>query len=305
MKTKRVDIGRVTGLSSYELAVKHGFTGTEEEYVNRENSIYNDMQQYADDSKAEMNRLLGTITDSDSANLAEVIASRGSYDTLSDRLSASDNELTTILQRLESLDGGNSIVDKAFINNDGYLVITVKDGPEAGVYGNIELRKYNAQIQWRSTGFKDWQTLVTLRELTPVIADVIINMIGYHEEASGKVELIGDEEVITLNIPSAFMRTDETAGQILDGTVNENGELILTVANHDYVTVSDADRIVAGMPILSIGKVTAVDYTEEPSATITGTPTNPILNLSIPKGKPTKLNSAYVGEDGFLVFDYM
>ena len=40
---RKINVGRITGLSSYELAVKHGFEGTEEDYVNKEQKIYNDM----------------------------------------------------------------------------------------------------------------------------------------------------------------------------------------------------------------------------------------------------------------------
>lgn len=41
--TREINVGRITGLSSYELACKYGFVGTEEEYVNKETDIYNKM----------------------------------------------------------------------------------------------------------------------------------------------------------------------------------------------------------------------------------------------------------------------
>ena len=40
---RKINVGRITGLNSYELAVKHGFVGTEEEYVEKEiggNTLY-------------------------------------------------------------------------------------------------------------------------------------------------------------------------------------------------------------------------------------------------------------------------
>ena len=41
---REINIGRVTGLSTYELAVKNGmFSGTEEEYVKKEQKVYDDV----------------------------------------------------------------------------------------------------------------------------------------------------------------------------------------------------------------------------------------------------------------------
>ena len=47
---REINIGRVTGLSSYELAVLHGkFTGTEEEFVEKEMAIFNDISKAKED----------------------------------------------------------------------------------------------------------------------------------------------------------------------------------------------------------------------------------------------------------------
>ncbi len=300
MKSKVVNVGRITGLNSYELAVKHGFQGSEEEYVRRETTVYDNMKKYADDSKTEMNRLIASATPG-TPDVAEVVASRGTYDSLNQRLEASDDQIDIILDRLKNIDGGGDIIKDAIIDDQGYLVIKVADNYDESVYGNLELRNTGSQIQWRSTGFKNWQHLVYLTELMPKITNVNVNTIEHDETPTGSMTSEAGVQTLTLNIPKG--EDGVNGGQILDAEVNDDGELILTVANKDFITI-DPNNLVQGVPILSIGQVKTVEYDEPASANISGTPTNPILNLSIPRGKPTKLTRAYVGNDGFLVFDY-
>lgn len=55
---REINIGRVTGLSSYELAVAHGkFTGTEEEYVDKEVELFNDITK----AKEEVNKAVNEV----------------------------------------------------------------------------------------------------------------------------------------------------------------------------------------------------------------------------------------------------
>lgn len=311
MKTKIVDVGRITGFSSYELAVKNGvFTGTEEEYVNKEINVYNNMKTYADDSITTMNRLIASITDDiiagTSIDLSEVVASRGTFNSLPERLTDSDSSIAVILSRLQAITSGGSgtaggdLIEDAYIDNDGYLVVKVKDSADGSIYGNIEMRNNGSQIQWRSAGFVDWQPLVRLQDLMPKFTNVIVTAIDPSAEPSGFVNNIGDAHELVLNIPRG--EDGVNGGQILDAEVNDNGELILTVSNSDYA-VMDGTTISA-FPMLSIGTVDTLGPDENASASITGTPTNPILNLGIPRGKTTKLTNAHVGPDGLLIFDY-
>lgn len=302
MKTKKIDIGRVTGMSSYELALKHGFVGTEEEFVQKENSVYNDMKDYADESKAELNRILAGVTDN-SSDLAEVVSSRGSFDSLASRLDSGDAEIQTILDRLQDIDLSNSQVHitDAVVDDNGYLVLVVEDAYDKNVYGNIELRNTGTQIQWRSTGFNTWQPLVKLKDLMPKIVGVNIESIAHDETPEAKFEGLGENQTLTLKIPRG--EDGVNGGQILDGKVNDKGELILTVSNVDYAVLNGTT--LGAYPMLSVGTVETVNYDEDASASITGSPTNPVLNLKIPRGKPTKLNNARVGSNGFLEFDYV
>lgn len=295
------NLGRVSGLSSYELAVKNGtFSGTEEEYVKKEQQVYQDMLQYSDSSVAQMKQLLASATDQDSDTNAEIIDSRGNFNTLTDRLNDTDSTLNTIMERIaKGAIGGDSVTD-AFVDDDGYLVMSVRpsgaDGSYVG-YNTIQLRKAGEQIQWR-TNETGWKTLIYLRELMPKIGEIEINSIAPSDVSTGKISGDPDNMKMTLNIPRG-----ENGGDILDAKVDKDGYLWLTVANNDAI-LTDANKVISGLPMISVGTVTTVDPTEDASVEISGTPTNPVLNFKIPRGVSPKLNRAYIGSDGFLIFDY-
>lgn len=303
MRTKEVDLGRITGLSSYELAVKHGFVGTEEDFLNKENAVYEYMRKCIDDGTTELRRIVASVTDKQTeVDLSEVIESRGNHDSLGERLVSNENVISEILNRLETLDSGGQIIEGATIDDDGNLVVKVKDGYDESVYGNLELRKRGAQIQWRSTGFKDWQSLVYLKELMPKFTEFIVNALEPEEEASVEFSGTGDEYSVVFNIPRG--KDGMNGGQILDAKVNEKGELILTVANNDWV-VAESDNLMTGIPMLSAGDIKLLEPNEEARFTITGTPVNPVLNLYIPRLHMPTIGKAYVAEDGLLKFEYV
>jgi len=195
--------------------------------------------------------------------------------------------------------GGDCITD-AIIDDDGYLTISLKpsgaDSSYVG-YNTIQLRKAGEQLQWR-TNETGWKTLVYLRELMPKIGEIEINTIDPTDKSTGTIVGDPDNMKMVLNIPRG-----ENGGDILDAKVDGEGVLWLTVANHDAV-LTDANKVINGLPMISIGTVTTVDPDQSASVEISGTPTNPILNFSIPRGVSPKLNRAYLGDDGFLVFDY-
>ena len=303
MENKLIEknLGRVSGLSSYELAVKNGtFSGTEEDYVKKEQQVYQDMLKYSDKSVAQMKQLLASATDNDSDTNAEIINSRGQFDTLNDRLNDSDNTLNTIMERLNAGAVGGDCITDAIIDDDGYLTISLKpsgaDSSYVG-YNTIQLRKAGEQLQWR-TNETGWKTLVYLRELMPKIGEIEINSIDPTDKSTGTIVGDPDNMKMVLNIPRG-----ENGGDILDAKVDNEGVLWLTVANHDAV-LTDANKVINGLPMISIGTVTTIDPDQSASVEISGTPTNPILNFSIPRGVSPKLNRAYLGDDGFLVFDY-
>ena len=64
MSTSReIRLGKVTGLSSYELAVQSGmFTGSLSDYLNKEQQYYNDMVTYGDQLLANINTLVRPAT---------------------------------------------------------------------------------------------------------------------------------------------------------------------------------------------------------------------------------------------------
>ena len=295
------NLGRVSGLSSYELAVKNGtFEGTEEEYVKKEQQVYQDMLQYSDNSVAQMKQLLASATDQDSDTNAEIIDSRGTFNTLNDRLDDTDSTLNTIMERIATGAVGGDAVTDAFVDDDGYLVMSVRPSGADGSYvgfNTIQLRKAGEQIQWR-TNETGWKTLIYLRELMPKIGEIEINSIAPTDVSTGKISGDPDNMKMTLNIPRG-----ENGGDILDAKLDKDGCLWLTVANHDAI-LTDANKVVSGLPMISVGTVTTVDPDQDASVEVSGTPTNPILNFKIPRGVSPKLNRAYIGSDGFLVFDY-
>lgn len=68
----------------------------------------------------------------------------------------------------------------------------------------------------------------------------------------------------------------------------EDGELIIELSNGNKITagtVKGDTGSVGATPKFSIGNVNTVESTEPASATITGTPENPVLNLNIPRGR--------------------
>lgn len=63
MATREIRLGKVTGLSSYELAVQSGmFTGSLSDYLNKEQQYYNDMVTYGDQLKNSINTLVRPVT---------------------------------------------------------------------------------------------------------------------------------------------------------------------------------------------------------------------------------------------------
>ena len=59
MGLRQLTVGPISGLSSYELAIKFGlFTGTEAEYAQKEQKVYNDMVEY---TKSAQNQIYESI----------------------------------------------------------------------------------------------------------------------------------------------------------------------------------------------------------------------------------------------------
>ena len=63
MATREIRLVKVTGLSSYELAVQSGmFTGSLSDYLNKEQQYYNDMVTYGEQLKDSIDTLVRPIT---------------------------------------------------------------------------------------------------------------------------------------------------------------------------------------------------------------------------------------------------
>ena len=289
MKTKQVDIGKISGLSSYELAVLTGqFEGTLEEYVRREQLMYDKTVAYTDKAKAEMEEMLASATEAFPAqSVAELINARASYKTLGLRLGATDEQISVILERLNQL-------DPTSLNIDAVRVI--------GSKRTVELRNNGVAIQWRVLGEEDWNDLISLNDITPEFKVGKVEIADKADEADVKITGTRKNPVLNFKFPKGKDGLD--GGSIFNARVNDKGELIVNVKNgDDDVIITDEEGNKILVPVFSIGEVESVEWDEKPYVTITGTPTNPILNFGLPKPKPVTVKRVYPGEDGFIKID--
>ena len=152
MSYREINLGKVfDGMSSYQLAVKHGkFTGTEEQYVAKEQESYDKMVEYGNNLKEEM----------------DGIAS------LPDKVTKRMNNIGTIKDTmlLDSIYQNNTTSTKVGYNDDGSLSYTCNDN--TGMYMGFETEQDGIQLKLdlftglsirhrRQNTWSDWSTFVT------------------------------------------------------------------------------------------------------------------------------------------------
>lgn len=285
MQDKQINLGRVLGYSTYELAVRSGkFTGTLEEWLDKEMNAYNLTVNYGDEIKAFLENAIAGITDTSSVDLSEVIAARNTYRTLSERLSATDEQFDIILERLNN-------IDPALIGSNSIRI--------SGIDKNVELRNDGINIQWKFVGYTTWNNLISLDELTPKFTVGDVNVVDNNNDTSVSITGTRRSPVLNFNLPKGKDGVD--GGDIIDATLNDKGEMIVTVKNagSDTVTIDNNQYI---MPVIRIGEVKTLEHEQDAYVTMTGSPTNFKLNFGIPKGKPTKIKEAYKDDNGHLHF---
>lgn len=289
MRTKKVNVGRVSGYNAYELAVKTGvFSGTYEEYLNKEQQVYNDMVKYANNAKAQIDAIIASLTDtSTSPDLTELIQARGTYTVLGDRLNVTDDQIDIILNRLNSIDP--SVIDKETI------IISGNDK-------NVELRNNGAYIQWKFIGYTGWNDLVALSDLTPNLSIGEVTTVEPDEVASASISGTQTHPKLNLSLPKGKDGID--GGSIVNIYKNEKNEYIAVIKNdteYDSTAIVDGEKYL--IPQIGIGTVETLGEDEEAYVTIGGTPTNIKLNFGIPRGKSTKITNGFVDKNGFLQFE--
>lgn len=309
MKQKKVNVGKIIGPSSYELAVKHGkFQGTLDEYLNKEMKTFDELKKYADGTKADLEKILSSLTDN-SSNLSELINARNEYPTLGNRLDSIEEDIDILLERINSRFANNDQnIEATNIDIDhGDLIMTLidKDNPSS----KIEIRNNGSIIQWRQKGYTLWEDLIYLSDIIPQLK---IGSVETVDDGDADAHITGTPRNPILNLKIPRGKKGLNGGDILDGHINENGELLMTV------TVADEDNLDEEndnngdcnnpddknpLPVFRIGNVTTLNWDEPAWASITGTPSNPILNLGIPKGKPTKVKYAHIDENGNIIFE--
>lgn len=95
--------------------------------------------------------------------------------------------------------------------------------------------------------------------------------------------------VLALGIPKG-----DTGNGIALAELNENYTLTLTWTNGESTTVGPIRGAVGATPDFSIGTVTTGAAGSSAEASITGTPEEPVLNLTIPKGDPGEVPAAAI-----------
>lgn len=90
-----------------------------------------------------------------------------------------------------------------------------------------------------------------------------------------------NDGVLTLGIPRG-----ETGNGIQSAVLNSDYTLTLTWTNGQHTTVGPIRGAVGATPNLTIGNVQTLQPSQPATATITGTPEDPVLNFGIPKGDP-------------------
>lgn len=287
MRVQQKNVGRVIGYSTYELAVRSGkFSGTLDEFLDKEMTAYNLMVKYGDELKSFIEQAISGITkDNENIDLSEVIAARDTYKTLADRLNASEDQMDIILDRLNSIDP--TLIDPTAIKL-------------SGTNKNVELRNNGTHIQWRFVGYTTWYDLVPLADLTPNIKVGSVEVVDTDEETDVSITGTRNNPIMNFKLPKG--KDGVNGGDIINTRLNEKGEMLITVKNGGDDTLLGPDDNVYIMPVLSIGTVETLGEDEDAYVTITGTPTNPKLNFGIPRGKSTKIKEAYKDEDGFLHF---
>ena len=90
-----------------------------------------------------------------------------------------------------------------------------------------------------------------------------------------------NDGVLTLGIPRG-----ETGNGIQSAVLNSDYTLTLTWTNGQRTTVGPIRGAVGATPNLTIGNVQTLQPSQPATATITGTPEDPVLNFGIPKGDP-------------------
>ena len=282
MKTKEINVGNIVGLNSYEVAVKTDkVDGTLEEYIEKEQETYNKMVEYADAIKADMESILASVTNGTSG-MSEVVLARSTYNTLGERLNATDKEIDIIIDRLNDA-----------LSNAEHISVT-------GMDKNVEMRNDGVMIQWKYTGYTKWNDLIAVDELIPKLKIGKVDTVNYDEKASVKLSGTKNNPKLDLSLPRG--KDGIEGGAIIDIYRNDDGDVIARIKNNDGEE-EGGNNIQYITPVFKIGKVETLPYNEKAYVTISGTPTNPELNFGIPAGKPTSVTRGYVGDDGLLKFE--
>lgn len=148
--------------------------------------------------------------------------------------------------------------------------------------GEVELQNSGTAIQWRYVGDEEWKDLVLLSDITGPQGPK--GDPGEPGQKGDPGERGTDGVTPTIGENGNWYLGEEDTGKPSRGETGSKGD-----------TGDKGDPGQTGAtPNIQIGEVTTLEPGEQATASITGTPENPLLNLGIPKGEPSEGGGATI-----------
>ena len=151
---------------------------------------------------------------------------------------------------------------------------------------DAETSERNAsESERKAKGYAD-----TASEKADAITELTATAQTLPEGSSATASYNAETGVLNLGIPKGKDGTDGDDGYSPTANVSKSGKVAtITITDKNGMTsaqVSDGeDGATGATPNLTIGTVETLEPTESATASITGTPENPVLNLGIPQGE--------------------
>lgn len=175
MKNKRIDLGFILGLNSYQLAVKHGlFRGTLNDWINALDKTESETKTKTDEMNTTFKEVFNNA-DPTKLSFGEVIDARKYNDSLPERLDDVDKSVDVIFRKLGII-GECEHVTNAKLNKNGELLLEVSDNDNTNVT-SIRLRKAKNLIQWKSN-ISPWKTVLDIHSVIPKLSTTDVELVN-------------------------------------------------------------------------------------------------------------------------------
>ena len=181
------------------------------------------------------------------------------------------------------------------------LYFTIPVGDKGNNGKNIEIQAGTTHIQWQLENDAQWNDLIEISELkggngiTPNFQIGEVTTIESTAEATATITGTPEDPLLNLWLPKGKDGENNGSGEeITAPEIGDNGNWI--IGGEDTGKPSRGENGIT--PNLQIGEVTTVESMAEATATITGTPEEPMLNLWLPRGKDGENNGDWENNNG-------